>query len=151
MIIDGKQIVSKSLKWHDIRNPATDAVVARVPESTKEEMQAAVSSAQKAFESWKEVSAQQRARVMMKFQALLNQHKDESAGIITEENGKTLADSHGDLYRGIEVVEHAMGIPNLVMGEFLENVTKHTDLYTIHQPLGVTAAICPFNFAAMIP
>jgi malonate-semialdehyde dehydrogenase (acetylating)/methylmalonate-semialdehyde dehydrogenase len=94
---------------------------------------------------------QQRARVMMRFHALLNQHKDEIARLITEEQGKTLADAHGDLYRGIEVVEHAIGIPSLVMGEFLENVTKHTDLYSIHQPLGVTAAICPFNFPAMIP
>lgn len=84
-------------------------------------------------------------------QALLNQHKDEIAGLITEEQGKTLADAHGDLYRGIEVVEHSISMPTLIAGDFIENVTKHTDLYTIKQPLGVTAAICPFNFPAMIP
>jgi malonate-semialdehyde dehydrogenase (acetylating)/methylmalonate-semialdehyde dehydrogenase len=76
--------------------------VARVPETTKEELAAAVESSKKAFELWREVSAQQRARVMMKFHALLNTHKDEIAKLITEEQGKTLADAHGDLYRGIE-------------------------------------------------
>lgn len=151
LIIDGEKIVSKSHVWYDIHNPATNEVVARVPEATKEELKAAVASSQKAFESWREVSVQHRARVMMKFHTLLNSHKDEIARLITEEQGKTLADAHGDLYRGIEVVEHSIAIPSLVMGEFLENVTKHTDLYSIHQPLGVTAAICPFNFPAMIP
>ena len=74
-----------------------------------------MASSKKAFESWKEVSAQQRARVMMKFQALLNENKEAIASLIVEEQGKTLVDAHGDLYRGIEVVEHCMGIPNLVM------------------------------------
>lgn len=103
LVIDGKQVVSSSKVWYDIRNPATNEVVARVPETTKEELNAAVASSKKAFESWKEVSAQQRARVMMKFHSLLNQHKDEIASLITQEQGKTLADAHGDLYRGIEV------------------------------------------------
>jgi malonate-semialdehyde dehydrogenase (acetylating)/methylmalonate-semialdehyde dehydrogenase len=98
------QIISSSKTWYDIHNPATNEVVARVPETTKEELNAAVASSKKAFESWKEVSAQQRARVMMKFHALLNQHKDEIAALITQEQGKTLADAHGDLYRGIEVL-----------------------------------------------
>lgn len=166
-IVDGVGFVSSSNTWYDIQNPATGEVVARVPESTPAELAAASASAAKAFKSWSEVSVQQRARVMMRFQALLNQHKDEIAALITEEQGKTLADAHGDLYRGIEVVEHrctrvlscvfwefvcltrtpcSISMPSLILGEYAENVTQHTDLYTIKQPLGVTAAICPFNF-----
>lgn len=151
LIIDGKTVESTSKTWYEVHNPATNEVVALVPETTPSEKAQIIASSQKAFESWREVSVQQRARILMKFHALLDGERNSLAAIMTEEQGKTLADAHGDLQRGIEVVEHSLGIPSLIMGEFLENVTKHTDLYNIHQPLGVTAAICPFNFPAMIP
>ena len=142
---------SSSNTRYEIHNPANNVTVATVPETTEEEFNAAVASCKTAFEDWKEVSVQQRARVMMNYQQLLKDNKDEIAKIITEENGKTIPDSHGDLQRGLEVVEHCISMPTLIQGDFVENVTKHTDLFRFRAPLGVTATICPFNFPAMIP
>jgi len=125
--------------------------VARVPLATPEEMASAASAAQRAFESWRYVSAPNRARVLLKYQALIREHMDELAALVTLENGKTLGDAHGDVFRGLEVVEHSIGVPSLLMGETSANLAKNVDTYSFREPLGVVAGVCPFNFPAMIP
>lgn len=151
LYINGEFVQSKSDKWIDVTNPATQEVIAQVPCATQDEMKQAVESAQKAFLTWKEVAVSERARVMMRYQALLKEHHDEIAEILAAETGKTFDDAKGDVWRGIEVVEHAANIPSLLMGETVENVARGIDTYSFTQPLGVCAGITPFNFPAMIP
>lgn len=151
LYIDGEFVQSQSDKWIDVTNPATQEVIAQVPCATQDEMKQAVESAQKAFLTWKEVAVSERARVMMRYQALLKEHHDEIAEILASETGKTFEDAKGDVWRGIEVVEHAANIPSLLMGETVENVARGIDTYSFTQPLGVCAGITPFNFPAMIP
>ncbi|MBR9906458.1 MAG: CoA-acylating methylmalonate-semialdehyde dehydrogenase [Gammaproteobacteria bacterium] len=151
LYIDGEFVQSQSDKWIDVTNPATQEVIAQVPCATQDEMKQAVESAQKAFLTWKEVAVSERARVMMRYQALLKEHHDEIAEILASETGKTFDDAKGDVWRGIEVVEHAANIPSLLMGETVENVARGIDTYSFTQPLGVCAGITPFNFPAMIP
>jgi malonate-semialdehyde dehydrogenase (acetylating)/methylmalonate-semialdehyde dehydrogenase len=151
LYIDGEFIQSQSDKWIDVTNPATQEVIAQVPCATQDEMKQAVESAQKAFLTWKEVAVSERARVMMRYQALLKEYHDEIAEILASETGKTFEDAKGDVWRGIEVVEHAANIPSLLMGETVENVARGIDTYSFTQPLGVCAGITPFNFPAMIP
>ncbi|CAM9398519.1 unnamed protein product, partial [Laminaria digitata] len=115
--IDGEMRKSASAGWMDINSPATQALVCRVPRSTHEEMEAAVSSAQEAFLSWRDVPVQHRARVMFKLQGLIRERTEELAAIITMEQGKTLADARGDVFRGLEVVEQACGVGVAMMGE----------------------------------
>ncbi|CAM9884244.1 unnamed protein product, partial [Ascophyllum nodosum] len=149
--IDGNKKHSVASEWIDINNPATQALVCRVPRSTHAEMEAAVSSAQKAFQTWRDVPVQHRSRVMFKFQALVRERTEELAASITMEQGKTLADARGDVFRGLEVVEQACGVGASMMGETLGGVAKGMDTYSYREPLGVCAGICPFNFPAMIP
>mmetsp|Transcript_28534 Transcript_28534/g.47919 ORF Transcript_28534/g.47919 Transcript_28534/m.47919 type:complete len:304 (-) Transcript_28534:2369-3280(-) len=149
--INGKFENSATTEWIDLFNPATQELLCRVPQSTPEELQRAEAGAIEAFKKWKEVPVQQRQRVMFKLQALIREHTEELALSITREQGKTLADARGDVFRGLEVVESACNIGTLFMGETLENLSKGLDTYTYRQPLGVTAGICPFNFPAMIP
>lgn len=149
--IDGKFEESKATKWFEVRNPATQEVVCVVPQSTPEELRRAEVGAQAAFLKWKEVPVQQRQRVMFNYQKLIRDHTEALAASITTEQGKTLADARGDVFRGLEVVETTCGQGNLLMGESLENLSRGLDTYTYRQPLGVTAGICPFNFPAMIP
>nr|CCA14861.1 unnamed protein product [Albugo laibachii Nc14] len=151
LFINGAFIQSKSQHWIDLRNPATNQVICRVPEATKDEMQTAVCAAQNAFIGWKKVGIQHRQRIMFKLQQLVRDHMDELAESITTEQGKTLLDAKGDITRGLEVIEHACGAANLMMGETLENLANGLDTYSYRQPLGVCAGICPFNFPAMIP
>lgn len=151
LFIDGEFIQSTSNEWIDVTNPATQEVIAQVPCATDAEMAAAIASAEKAFATWKEVAVPERARVMMRYGALLKEHQEELAGIICEELGKTHEDAMGDVWRGIEVVEHAANIPSMLMGETVENVARNIDTYSYTQPLGVCAGITPFNFPAMIP
>lgn len=151
LFIDGEFIQSTSEQWIDVTNPATQEVIAQVPCATQAEMQRAVASAKEAFLTWKEVPVSERARVMMRYQALLKEHHDEIATILASETGKTFDDAKGDVWRGIEVVEHAANIPSLLMGETVENVARGIDSYSYTQPLGVCAGITPFNFPAMIP
>ncbi|PTB93039.1 methylmalonate-semialdehyde dehydrogenase (CoA acylating), partial [Marinobacter sp. Z-F4-2] len=151
LFINGEFVQSKSDRWIDVTNPATQEVIAQVPCATQDEMDAAVASAKKAFLTWKEVPVSERARVMMRYQALLKEHHDEIAEILASETGKTFDDAKGDVWRGIEVVEHAANIPSLLMGETVENVARGIDSYSYTQPLGVCAGITPFNFPAMIP
>jgi len=151
LYIDGEFVASKSEQWIPVTNPATQEVIAEVPVATQGEMEAAVESAREAFKTWKEVPVSERARVMMRYQALLKEHQEEIAETLAQETGKTFEDAKGDVWRGIEVVEHAANIPSLLMGETVENVARKIDSYSYTQPLGVCAGITPFNFPAMIP
>jgi malonate-semialdehyde dehydrogenase (acetylating) / methylmalonate-semialdehyde dehydrogenase len=151
MLLDGKFIESRASEWHDVVNPATQEVLAQVPFATDEELNAAVASAKKAFKTWKNTPLAARARIMLKLQALVREHMGRIAQTLSAEQGKTLADAEGDVFRGLEVVEHACSIGSLQLGEFAENVAGGVDTYTLRQPIGVCAGITPFNFPAMIP
>lgn len=150
-LINGEFTESTTTEWIDITNPATQEVIAKVPQSTPEEIEQAVKIASEAFQSWRITPISKRARVFLKYQELIREHMDELAALLTEEQGKTLADARGDVFRGLEVVEHASGIGNLQQGGYIENVASSVDMYTVQQPLGVCAGITPFNFPAMIP
>ena len=151
LLINGEFVESHTSQWRDVINPATQEVLARVPMATVEEVSAAVASAQAAFKSWKKTPIATRARIFLKLQQLIREHMKELAAILTAEQGKTLLDAEGDIFRGLEVVEHAANIGSLQMGEYAENVAGGVDTYTVMQPLGVCAGITPFNFPAMIP
>ncbi|KJV33601.1 methylmalonate-semialdehyde dehydrogenase [Aquitalea magnusonii] len=151
LLINGEFVESQSQEWRDIINPATQEVLARVPMATAGEVEAAVASAKTAFASWKKTPIGTRARIFLKYQQLIREHMKELAALLTAEQGKTLADAEGDIFRGLEVVEHAASIGNLQLGEYAENVAGGVDTYTVQQPLGVCAGITPFNFPAMIP
>jgi malonate-semialdehyde dehydrogenase (acetylating)/methylmalonate-semialdehyde dehydrogenase len=151
MLLDGKFIESRSGEWHDVVNPATQEVLAQVPFATDEELHAAVAAAKQAFKTWKNTPLAARARIMLKLQALVREHMGRLAQTLSAEQGKTLADAEGDVFRGLEVVEHACSIGSLQLGEFAENVAGGVDTYTLRQPIGVCAGITPFNFPAMIP
>eukprot|EP01061_Rhynchopus_euleeides_P011747 TRINITY_DN2130_c0_g1_i1.p1 TRINITY_DN2130_c0_g1~~TRINITY_DN2130_c0_g1_i1.p1 ORF type:complete len:510 (+),score=232.59 TRINITY_DN2130_c0_g1_i1:67-1596(+) len=150
-LINGELRESQTKNWIEVPNPATGEVVALCPESTQAEMEEAAENAHTAFQDWREVSPSNRMRVMLNLQALVRQNQGRLAEMITEEQGKTLGDAEGDVFRGLEVTEHACSTPTILMGETLENVSKHMDTYSYRQPLGVCAGICPFNFPAMIP
>ena len=151
LLIGGEFVESKSKEWRDIVNPATQEVLARVPFATAAEVDAAIQSAHAAFATWKNTPVGARMRIMLKFQALIREHSPRIARTLTAEQGKTLPDAEGDIFRGLEVVEHACSIGSLQQGEFLENVAGAVDTYTLRQPIGVCAGITPFNFPAMIP
>ena len=151
LLINGEFIISKSTQLIDVTNPATQEVIAQVPCATDEEINLAIETAKDAFEIWKERSVGDRARVMLAYQALLKEHQEEIATILSKESGKTLPDAMGDVWRGIEVVEHAANVASLTMGETLENVARKIDCYSFTQPLGVCVGVTPFNFPAMIP
>ncbi|WP_175941875.1 CoA-acylating methylmalonate-semialdehyde dehydrogenase [Caballeronia sp. BCC1704] len=151
LLIDGAFVESTTGEWRDIVNPATQEIVGRVPFATADEVNAAVAAAQKAFETWRTTPLGTRMRLMLRFQDLIRQNMKRIAQTLTAEQGKTLADAEGDIFRGLEVVEHACGIGTLQMGEFAENVAGGVDTYTLRQPIGVCAGITPFNFPAMIP
>ena len=151
LLIDGKLVESRTKQWRDVRNPATQEVLARVPLATAEELDAAVASGVKAFKTWKNAPIGVRARIFLKYQELIRANMKDVARILTSEQGKTLADAEGDVFRGLEVVEQAANIGTLQQGELARNVANGVDTYTLLQPLGVCAGITPFNFPAMIP
>jgi malonate-semialdehyde dehydrogenase (acetylating)/methylmalonate-semialdehyde dehydrogenase len=151
LFINGKKVSSKSTNLRNVVNPATQEVLAVVPFATIDEVNQAVESAREAFKTWKKVPIGTRSRIFLKYQQLIRDNMKELAAILTAEQGKTLADAEGDVFRGLEVVEHASGIGNLQLGEFANNVANGVDTYSILQPLGVCAGITPFNFPAMIP
>jgi malonate-semialdehyde dehydrogenase (acetylating)/methylmalonate-semialdehyde dehydrogenase len=151
LLINGEFVASQTDTFIDVTNPADNSVIAKAPCATKDEMEQAIASAEKAFETWKDVPVTERARVMMRYQALLKENHDEIATILASETGKTFDDAKGDVWRGIEVVEQAMNVPSMMMGETVENVARGIDTYSYTQPLGVCAGITPFNFPAMIP
>ncbi|MGO2278290.1 MULTISPECIES: CoA-acylating methylmalonate-semialdehyde dehydrogenase [unclassified Psychrobacter] len=150
-LINGQFVQSNTDEWIDINDPATQEVIAKVPQTTNDEINQAVAAAQTAFETWRKTPITTRARIFLKYQSLIRDHMDELAEVLTTEQGKTIADARGDVFRGLEVVEHAAGIANLQIGDFVENVASGVDTYSIWQPLGVCAGITPFNFPAMIP
>ncbi len=150
-LINGQFVDSNTSEWIDITDPATQEVIAKVPQTTDDEINQAVAAAQAAFQTWRKTPITTRARIFLKYQALIRDHMDELAEILTAEQGKTIADARGDVFRGLEVVEHAASIANLQIGDFVENVASGVDTYSIWQPLGVCAGITPFNFPAMIP
>lgn len=151
LFIGGEFTQSQSEEWIDVTNPANNEVIARVPCATSSEMQQAIQVASDTFKTWKEVPVSERARLMLRYQALLKEHHNEIGEILAQETGKTIDDAKGDLWRGIEVVEHAANVASLMMGETAENVGRGIDTYSYIQPLGVCAGITPFNFPAMIP
>ncbi|MBY8933948.1 CoA-acylating methylmalonate-semialdehyde dehydrogenase [Pseudomonas fluorescens] len=151
LLINGEWVESQTTEWHDIVNPATQQVLAKVPFATAAEVDAAVTAAQRAFQTWKLTPIGARMRIMLKLQALIREHSKRIAVVLSAEQGKTIADAEGDIFRGLEVVEHACSIGSLQMGEFAENVAGGVDTYTLRQPIGVCAGITPFNFPAMIP
>lgn len=151
LLINGEFVESRTHEWRDVVNPATQDILARVPFATPEEVDAAVATAKEAFRTWRKTPIGTRARIFLRYQQLIREHMQELAAILTAEQGKTLPDAEGDVFRGLEVVEHAAGIGNLQLGELANNVAGGVDTYTILQPLGVCAGITPFNFPAMIP
>jgi malonate-semialdehyde dehydrogenase (acetylating) / methylmalonate-semialdehyde dehydrogenase len=151
LFINGKLVESKTQQWKDVVNPATQDVLARVPFATKDEIDAAIAAAAEAFKTWKNTPLGARARIMLKLQELIRRDMKKLAACLTAEQGKTLPDAEGDVFRGLEVVEHACSIGTLSLGEFAENVAGGIDTYFIRQPIGVCAGITPFNFPAMIP
>lgn len=151
LLIDGAFVESSSSQWREVVDPATQDVLARVPFATAAEVDAAVAAARRAFASWRKTPIGARARIFLAYQQMIRAHMGELAAILTREQGKTLADAEGDVFRGLEVVEQAAAIGNLQLGELANNVANGVDTYTLLQPLGVCAGITPFNFPAMIP
>lgn len=149
--INGAWTKSSSASLLDLTNPATGEVLSQVPLSTTEDVDAAVQAAQAAFPGWAATPPVVRARYLFKLKALLDESREEIAAICTAEHGKTLAESRNDVGRGIENVEHAAGVPTLMMGQSLSDVASGIDSMTIRQPMGVFAAITPFNFPPMVP
>ncbi|MGZ5391116.1 MAG: CoA-acylating methylmalonate-semialdehyde dehydrogenase [Mycobacterium sp.] len=149
--IDGKRVAGQSTRTADVMNPSTGEVQAKVPMASRADVDAAVAGAAEAQKGWAAWNPQRRARVMMKFIELVNQNVEELAELLSIEHGKTVDDSKGDIQRGIEVIEFAIGIPHLIKGEYTEGAGTGIDVYSLRQPLGVVAGITPFNFPAMIP
>jgi len=148
--INGEWVESKG-KTQDVVNPATGKIIARVPLSTRDEMEAAVTAAQEAFPDWRATPPFSRARCLFRLKELLEENFEEISRIQTQEHGKTIDESRGETRRGIENVEVACGIPTLMMGYNLEDIATGIDEYVIRQPLGVFGIIGPFNFPFMIP
>lgn len=149
--INGKRTAGESTRTADVLNPSTGAVQAQVLLGSRADVDAAVTGAAEAQREWAAWNPQRRARVMMRFIELVNKNVDELAELLSREHGKTVADSKGDIQRGIEVIEFAIGIPHLIKGEYTEGAGSGIDVYSMRQPLGVVAGITPFNFPAMIP
>jgi len=149
--IGGKHVQGTSGAFGDVFNPNTGEVQSRVPLATKAEVEAAIANAEAAQPAWAATNPQRRARVLMKFLELIQKDIDSMARLLSGEHGKTVPDARGDIQRGIEVMEFATGIPHLLKGEYTDNAGTGIDVYSMRQPLGVVAAITPFNFPAMIP
>ncbi len=150
-VVNGVVLPGASGRQQEVFNPATGAATGRVALASSAEVNQAVAAAQAAFPAWAEAPPLKRARVMFKFLELLNQHKDDLARMITAEHGKVFTDAQGEVTRGIEIVEFATGIPQLLKGDYTEQVGTGIDNWTMRQPLGVVAGITPFNFPVMVP
>ena len=149
--VGGKWVESATSEFLDVYNPARGEVIARTPLSTASDLDAAVAAAKKAFPAWRDTPAVTRARSLFRFKQLLEENFEELARTVTTEHGKTIDESRGSVRRGIECVEVACGSPSLMMGYGLENIASGIDCQVIRQPVGVCAAIAPFNFPAMVP
>ena len=149
--IGGKEYSGSSKRLSSVYNPATGEETAKVKLGSIEDLNLSVDTAQKALVSWSNTPPLQRARVLFKFKELIEKNENELTKIIVSEHGKVFEDAKGSLTRGLEVVEYACGIPQMLKGEFTENVGKNVDSWSLRQPLGVCAGITPFNFPAMVP
>ena len=149
--INGQQVNGSGKNNGDVFNPATGEISAKVAFATEEETSLAIEAAKNALTSWSKTPPLKRARVMFKFKELIEQRTDELAEIITREHGKVFSDAKGEIARGLEVVEFACGIPQLLKGEFTEQVGTGIDSHSMRQPIGVCAGITPFNFPCMVP
>lgn len=149
--IGGRAVASRSGRRQPVYNPATGAVARQVALGSADEVGAAVAAAKAAFPAWADTPPIRRARVLNNFLALLNQHKDTLAAMITAEHGKVFTDAQGEVSRGIDIVEFACGIPQLLKGDYTDQVSTGIDNWTLRQPLGVVAGITPFNFPCMVP
>ena len=149
--INGKAVHPAAGRMGEVFNPATGQVTKRVPLCNEEQIDAAVKAAAAAYPEWRDASILRRARVLQKFLQLMQANQKDVARLITEEHGKTLPDAMGSVQRGIEVIEFACGIPQLLKGEYSENVGTAVDTHSVRQPVGVCAGITPFNFPAMVP
>jgi malonate-semialdehyde dehydrogenase (acetylating)/methylmalonate-semialdehyde dehydrogenase len=149
--INGEFFESRTSQWKDVINPANQEKLSEVPYATANEMELAIKAAQEAFFQWRDIPVPERVRYFFKYQQLLKEHQEDIARVLCQENGKNFEDGMGDVWRGIEVVEHACSAANHLMGETVENVARKIDSYSMIQPLGVCAGITPFNFPAMIP
>jgi hypothetical protein len=137
LLINGVWLESKATQFVDVLNPATQEVVTRVPLATPQELAAAAQAAAVAFQTWKDVPVSTRQRYMFKLQELVRRHEDELVEAIVMENGKTIADAKGDIFRGLEVIETACNVGTAMMGETVDNVARDVDTYSLRQPLGV--------------
>lgn len=149
--IGGKRTPGTSGLFADVHDPNTGTVQSRVPLAGRTETETAIADAEQAQRVWGEWNPQRRARVLLKFLQLVDAERDSLARTLSAEHGKTVADAHGDLQRGLDVVEFAAGIPHLLKGEFTDNAGSGIDVHSLRSPLGVVAGITPFNFPAMIP
>jgi malonate-semialdehyde dehydrogenase (acetylating)/methylmalonate-semialdehyde dehydrogenase len=149
--IGGKQVAATSGRNGVVRNPATGIVIAEVGFASPEDVDRAVTAAKAASVEWRATPLSKRAEVMFRLRGLIVEHRDQLAEIISRENGKTIADALGEVARGLENVEFACGVPNMLKGGYSEQASKGVDVYQIRQPLGVVAGITPFNFPAMVP
>ena len=149
--IDGQRAAGASGKFADVYDPALGRVTARVPVASTAEVAAAVAAAKAAFGAWSETAPLTRARLMFKFKELLDAHTDELAELITRDHGKLFSDAKGEVLRGIEIVEFACGIPNLLKTEFTDQAASDIDAWNLRQPLGVAAGVTPFNFPMVVP
>jgi malonate-semialdehyde dehydrogenase (acetylating)/methylmalonate-semialdehyde dehydrogenase len=149
--IGGRVQGGASGRAQDVFNPATGAVSGRAALANSAEVAAAVAAAKAAFPAWADTPPIRRARIMFKFLELLNLHKDDLARLITAEHGKVFTDAQGEVARGIDIVEFSCGIPQLLKGDFTDQVSTGMDNWTLRQPLGVAAGITPFNFPVMVP
>ncbi len=149
--IGGEMVEGKSGRFGSVYNPSTGTVIAKVPLATSEETRQAIETAKKAFPAWRDLSVAKRAEVLLKFRNLLTEHMDELLQIICTESGKTKEDARGEVTRGIESVDLAIGAPHLMKGEYSVNVGGQINAYSAKYPLGVVAAISPFNFPIMVP
>ncbi len=149
--IGGREVKGTSGRFADVYLPMTGEVQAKVALASKAEVRAAVENARAAQVEWANTNPQRRVRVLMKFLELVARDNDALAELLAREHGKTIPDAKGDILRGVEVVEFALGIPQLMKGEYTEGAGPGIDIYSMRQPLGVVAGITPFNFPAMIP
>ncbi|HEX5371383.1 MAG TPA: CoA-acylating methylmalonate-semialdehyde dehydrogenase [Aquabacterium sp.] len=149
--IDGRPWAPDAATRLDVYNPATGAVIRQVPTATADDVARAVASARRAFPAWAETPPIRRARILNRFLALLNENLDHLAALITQEHGKVFSDAQGEVMRGIDIVEFAGGIPQLLKGDYTDQVSTGIDNWSFRQPLGVVAGVTPFNFPCMVP
>jgi malonate-semialdehyde dehydrogenase (acetylating)/methylmalonate-semialdehyde dehydrogenase len=151
LFINGEWLDAKNLASTPVYNPSTGEVIAECPTGGAAEVNAAVEAAHAAFPAWRETPPVERVRVFFRYRHLIEENFDELCQSVSREHGKTLAEARGSVYRGLENVEYACGIPTLLMGDTLDNLARNVDCATVLQPLGVCVGITPFNFPAMVP